>query len=160
MTLWEVVAVALWLTGQGQSAARQADEAALLRAHETILAAHRNRDVNAWLATEADTLVVGGRGRVSLSTKADRTPGREEYLKATRFTSYRDLQPPIVRVSKDGTMGWLVAQVEVKGTRRMPDGSDFVVDTVWAWIEMYEKIDGQWRGVGNVSSEGPPPRQP
>jgi hypothetical protein len=43
-------------------------------------------------------------------------------------------------------------QVEVAGTQIMPDSTTAPVQAVWAWIELYRKVDGQWKLVGNVSN--------
>ena len=29
------------------------------------------------------------------------------------------------------------------------------IDAIWAWIELYEKRDGEWRIIGNVSNRRP-----
>ena len=72
---------------------------------------------------------------------------------------YRDLIDPIVRVSKDGTSGWLIAQVEIMGTRaaggEKANGERTRFHSVWAWIELYEKRDGRWYRVGEVSNVRP-----
>jgi hypothetical protein len=143
--------VLLYLT---TAAAQVADDAqALLRAHQTILAAHRTAQVEPWMDIEAETILVGNRGALSTSNAAERRRGRDAYLKATQFSSYRDLREPITRVSEDGTLGWVIAEVEVKGSRRMPDGATQAIDDVWVWVELYEKQAGGWRMVGNVSTD-------
>jgi hypothetical protein len=65
----------------------------------------------------------------------------------------------IVRVSDDGTLGWLIAQVEIIGTQAADqaagDDERVRIDSVWAWIELYEKKDGRWYRVGDVSNVRP-----
>jgi hypothetical protein len=135
---------------------RTDDRAALLAAHQRILDAHLNDDLEDWLALEADTVVVGNRGELQVVEKAATAPRRRAYLADTEFEIYRDLQPPIVRVAADGSVGWVVAQVEVVGTRALPSGAA-PIDDVWAWVELYEKKPEGWRLVGNVSTVRPPP---
>lgn len=129
------------------------DTRALLGAHETILAAHRTSNVGAWMDVETDTIVVGSRGGIQMVDGAGRRRMREAYLGSTQFSAYRDVGEPVVRVSADGTLGWVIAEVEVKGSRRMPDGATRDIDEAWVWIELYEKQAGRWRMVGNVSTE-------
>lgn len=130
--------------------------AAIHAIHLRILQAHRDRDAEAWTALEADTVVVGSRGEVFLSPRAERLERRRQYLARTRFSVYRDLQPPIVRVARDGSQGWLLASVEVVSH---PDtvGATDSTHTIWAWIEMYERRGERWVLVGNVSNERPGP---
>ncbi|MCI0452658.1 MAG: hypothetical protein L0Z51_09775 [Candidatus Latescibacteria bacterium] len=129
-----------------------ADRAALLTMHEQVLASHRTDDVDAWLALEADSLVIGNRGELFYGTKAE-AEGRRRYLAATEFSVYRDLQPPIVKVSDDGSLGWVIAQVEIVGRYLEPDTAS--IHDVWTWIELYERRPEGWRAIGNVSTVKP-----
>jgi hypothetical protein len=131
------------------------DTSQLLGAHQQIIQAHLNKDVPTWLAGEVDEYLSANRGEIMYPTKAERAAMRQPYLEQTEFSEYRDLIPPIIKVSADGTLGWVVAQVKVVGVRTMPDGQEFAFDAVWAWVELYEKIDGRWLCTGNVSNEKP-----
>ena len=128
------------------------DGAALLALHEQLLRAHRERDVDRWMRIEAETLTVASRGRVTQMPRAQRLTSRERYFATTRFSVYRDLAAPEVRVAADGSLGWVIANVEVVAHPVAGAGADSS-HTVWAWIELYERRDGQWRLVGNVSNE-------
>ena len=79
--------------------------------------------------------------------EADRDAG-------VRVGAVGDLRPPLLRVSADGNLGWLIAEVEIRGTR-IVDGVETPVDAIWAWIELYEKQSGTWRLIGNVSNRRP-----
>ena len=131
------------------------DAAQLIAAHEQVIQAHLQKDVASWLAGEADEYVVANRGSIAYPTKAERAAVRQPYLAQTEFSEYRDLVPPIVKVSDDGTLGWLIAQVKVVGMRTPPDGQAINFEATWAWIELYEKIDGRWLNTGNLSNEKP-----
>lgn len=130
--------------------------AAILAIHEQILQAHRDRDAAAWTALEADTLLVASRGVVMQSGRAERLEQRARYLAGTRFTVYRDVTPPLARVSRDGSLGWVMANVEVVA---YPDsaGAADSTHTIWAWIELYQRLGGRWLLVGNVSDDRPGP---
>ena len=65
------------------------------------------------------------------------------------------MRAPVVRVSEDGTLGWLIAEVEVRGTQVAEDGASTPIESVWAWIELYQKMNGEWSLVGNVSNRRP-----
>lgn len=56
---------------------------------------------------------------------------------------------PVVHVSADGTAGWVIAQIKANGTEV---GGTRTLQFQSAWIELYEKRDGKWRRVGNVSN--------
>lgn len=146
--------------GCGASADRgpDTDIAALKSIHALVLQAHREGKVNLWMEVEADSYVVASRGEITFPKKSERRAARTSYLENTRFDSYRDLREAVVSVSDDGTLGWLIAQVEARGTRRRPDGAEDPVHFVSAWIELYRKEGGRWVLVGNVSNFRPSER--
>ena len=151
-----VIGIALLGLASGCAPASDLDAEAeqLLGLHLRVLEAHRTGNVDSWMAVEASEYVSANGGTISFPTASDRRASREPYLSSTTFTTYRDLRPPIVRVSADATLGWLIAEVEVRGTR-VVDGVETPVDAIWAWIELYEKQSGAWKLIGNVSNRRP-----
>ncbi len=140
--------------GSGLAAPGSSDnEAALLRLHEEVLEGHRARDAR-WLSSEGEEYVVANRGEISTPSLAERTERFADYLGKTRFDSYRDLRPPVVRVSADGSLGWVIAVVGAEGTQ-VKDGGTEPLSFVSAWIELYARTGGTWRRVGNVSNFRP-----
>ena len=131
------------------------DRDALLELHQNIIQCHLDGDVDAWLSIESDDFVAANRGDILHPSKQDRANQREPYLAHTTFKTYRDVQPPIVNISEDGTLGWLIAQVEVSGTQQIESEKSVDFSVVWAWIELYEKQNDQWLCVGNVSNAKP-----
>jgi hypothetical protein len=126
-------------------------ERTLRAMHDAVIAHHLDDNVDAWMAMEAETVVVGSRG-ILRESGADREAQRREYLAATTFEYYRDMVPPVVRVSDDCSLGWVMVQVEAAGMRR-PEGSYATPFTFQSsWIELYERRDGRWLAIGNVSN--------
>lgn len=150
-----LAALILGVAGCASAEDGSADEEALLAKHEFVLEAHRTGDVPGWMASEADTVISANRGTITFSAAAERRAMRERYLGSTTFSMYRDLRPPIVKVSDDGTLGWVIAEVEIRGVQTGDDGTETPVDSIWAWIELYEKRDGEWKAIGNVSNMRP-----
>lgn len=132
------------------------DEKRLLALHEEGLQAHRKSDVNLLLKAEDDDYVISSAGGVSHPDKSERRQFLGPYLESTRFSVYRDQIPPVVKVSKDGSLGWVVAQIEARGDQTQADGSVEPLEFVSSWIELYEKRDGRWVRIGNVSNFKPP----
>lgn len=149
-----------WAAGAAAEGQTSAEAKELLRLHREVIAGHLARDPAAVLAAEAESVVSVNRGEVRFVARAERERQFGSYLKDARFTRYRDLIEPIVRVSRDGTLGWVIVQVGIAGTRTGEDGKPVPLDSTWAWIELYEKRDGRWRRVGEVSSLKPPGEGP
>jgi len=131
----------------------ETDRQALLALHREVLDGHLASDAR-WLASEPEDYVVANRGEITRPSLEERRKRFGSYLGTTRFASYRDLVPPVVNVSRDGTLGWVICQVGAEGTQSS-DGKEQPLSFVSAWIELYEKRDGAWRRVGNVSNFRP-----
>ena len=140
------------LTALAQS---KSPEDELIRMHQELLQFHLNGDVESWLATESEQYVVANRGEVTHPTRKEREARIKPHLNRTRFKEYRDLIPPEVRISRDGTLAWLIAQVKASGVQTTDDGKQESIEFTSAWIELFEKRDGQWIRVGNVSNFKP-----
>ena len=134
----------------GQNAS--SDIQALLSMHEIVLQAHLNNDVSAWMAIETDSTMSVNEGDISHLGWSERRNTREAYLGRTTFEQYQDLSSPVVRVSEDGTLGWVIAEVEVVGWTARADGTIEDIANVSAWIELYQKFPDGWKMIGNVSS--------
>ncbi len=127
------------------------DHSIILAEHKRIIDAHLMRDVEGMLEGAAEDYVLVNRGEISYPTIDERRQRFSNYFSVTDFAEYKDLIPPIIHVSDDGTTAWLIAQVEVIGKQESPEG-DQSLHFVSAWIELYEKRDGIWVQTGNVSN--------
>jgi len=134
---------------------RKAEERELLRLHQTVLDAHLASDIELLLRDEEDYYVIASDGAISRPTREQRRAGLGPYLQATRFLVYRDLVPPVVEVSADGSLGWVIVQIEAQGEQRTASGAVERLEFVSAWIELYRKQNGRWLRVGNVSNFKP-----
>ena len=135
------------------SVAGAATDADQLRAlHEKVIRAHRESDVELLLEDEAADYVVASRGEVTRPSLEERRSRLGPYLASTTFEEYSDAVEPIVSVSADGTLGWVVVQVRARGVQ---GEAKEPLAFVSAWIELYEKRQGRWFRVGNVSNFKP-----
>jgi hypothetical protein len=129
--------------------------AQLLALHEEAMRAHRESNVDLLLRSEAPDSVSANRGQITQPTLDARRARFQQYLATTRFSEYIDLVPPIVRVSDDGSLGWVIAQVRAAGVQTTQDGVSQPLAFESAWIELYERRGGSWYRVGNVSNFKP-----
>lgn len=136
-------------------AADESDADRLLALHREGITAHLELDVDRLMAAEANDSIFVSRGEISRPSLEDRRRMFAGYFQAAEFETYRDMVDPVVKVSADGTLGWVIAQVEVVGTQAAPGGERSELAFVSAWIELYEKRDGEWARIGNVSNFAP-----
>jgi hypothetical protein len=150
--LWFLALAACTSSIPVQPTRSAADEQALLRLHEAALKAHIDRNVDALLPTQADDFMLLNRGEISSPSRAERRQFLGPYLEATVFEFYRDAVRPMVKVSNDGSLGWVIAQVEARGDSATRQGGRAPLEFQVAWIELYEKRNGEWVSIGNASS--------
>ncbi len=124
-------------------AQRQA-ETELLALHQQDRQAHFNHDVNALLAHAVPQLLDVRDGKTALLTPEDVRAKFTDYFRRADFSAWDDLEPPVVRVSSDGQMGWMIVRVHIAYTEREKSGSNTKHDSTAAWMAAYEKRDGNW----------------
>jgi hypothetical protein len=154
MRMWRVtsLATAVWLVQCAPISRVDTDSDQLRALHEKVIQAHRQSNVDVLLEDESADYVVAGRGEVTHPTLDERRERLGSYLGRTTFHEYRDVADPLVRVSRDGTLGWVIVQVQARGLQATPERENESLEFVSAWIELYEKRDGRWFRVGNVSN--------
>lgn len=120
---------------------------ALLELHRAEIRAHVERDAAALAAHHADDFVSATRGKISRSDRAATLTFFTRYFDGATYPQYEDVEPPIVRVSDDGSMGWVMSRLRV--TRLEGEAKQ---SFVYAGIMVYEKRDGRWMRVANGST--------
>ena len=131
------------------------ERATLLRLHAQERQAHFATDVAPLLAHDDDAPLYVRDGTVRRVSRDEQVRFTESFQGAT-YHEWDDLEPPIVRVADDGSLGWVISRVKVRRTKRSPEqGSDEAVGElrfVYAGIATYERRDGQWVRTANVAT--------
>ena len=129
------------------------EEQKLLRLHRLAMDGHLWGDVGYFDDVFADSVYFVSSGDIYRNTGEDAQGTLGRILTRNHYTVYDDLIRPIVRVSDDGTKGWVIVQVGAEGIRHDESGEPVgPIEFVCAWIELYEKHDGRWLKAGNVSN--------
>lgn len=132
-----------------------AAKAELLALHQADRRAHFAHDVDALVATLPDTFTYVRDGKVELQSKESIRKRFTEYFRGTEFTAWDDLEPPIVHVSPDGQMGWMIVRMKIAYTKTDAAGTKSSEQDVMAWMSAYEKRDGKWLHVANTTTVEP-----
>jgi hypothetical protein len=129
-----------------------ADRAALLRLHEEQRTAHLERKAALLTGSFADTFFSVSRGQVATPSREASTQRFQAYFDQAAFRAWDDLAPPVIRISPDGRMAYVIVQKRVgllsTDSTRPPDP-----DTIYAWIATYEKFHSQWRLTALASTD-------
>ena len=126
--------------------------AELLAVHARDRQAHLATDVDLLLSDAGDEFISVSGGRVSRITPAEQRAFFTGYFKDAAYQEWDDLEPPIVRVSADGTLGWVITRLRVRRTQKDASGTAKETRFVYAGIMTYEKRAGVWVRVANVST--------
>lgn len=132
-----------------------AEKAQLLAMHREVMAAHLRSNPEPLLRNTVPDAVFVRDGELARPTAAEREQRMRSYLGRTRFSEYRDLQPPIVQISQDASLAWIIVQVKAGGIQSDEQGNEHPLEFVSAWIELYEKQQGRWVRTGFVSTFKP-----
>ena len=77
------------------------------------------------------------------------------YFSNVEFIKWDDTAAPIIDISDDGTMAYAIVKKGVEIT--FPDslGNTLHETTHFAWMAIYRKMNGVWKGVANASTDIP-----
>ena len=134
------------------SADLEKEKAELLRLHKMDREAHFKTDVAALLADAPEEFISVGRGKINRSSKEDVRKMFTGYFRDAKYYEWDDVEEPIVRVSNDGSMAWMITRTKVRRVQKSADGAEKEEKFVYAGIMTYEKRDGRWVRVANVST--------
>ncbi|MGA8221639.1 MAG: hypothetical protein WB780_08285 [Candidatus Acidiferrales bacterium] len=130
-------------------------KAELLALHQADRRAHFARDVDALLSAALVEFIYVRDGKIQTQTKDASRQRFTEYFQGAEFTAWDDLEPPIIHVSPDGRMGWMIVRVKIAYSKTDAAGKKTFEETVCAWMSAYEKSGGKWVHVANASTFEP-----
>jgi hypothetical protein len=128
------------------------EEGRLLELYARSLQAHLDQDGMTFLAEYAPHWYDVRNGALRRRSKAEASPEMEAYFKATRFHDLTELSPPVVHVSPDARMAWVIGQIQVRASQTRSDGTEREVSFRCAWVSIYERPEADWMQVVNASS--------
>ncbi|MBP7475455.1 MAG: hypothetical protein KBF83_03480 [Pyrinomonadaceae bacterium] len=132
---------------------RVADQAELLRLHEQQKTAHLTHNSDLFVEMFAENLTQLQRGEISIRTKDENRMRFKSYFATFKFKEWENIRPPVISVSKDGSMATIAVQKRVRGTYKNEKGDVVEENVVYAWLEVWEKINRKWKVVTVASTE-------
>ena len=137
------------------SADLEKEKAELLRIHMSDRDAHFKTDVDLLLENSPEEFISVSRGKISRSSEADARKMFTQYFRDAKYYEWDDLEEPIIRIAKDASMAWMITRVRVRRVQKNAEGAEKEEKFVYAGIMTYEKRDGRWARVANVSTFEP-----
>jgi hypothetical protein len=117
----------------------------LLELHHQGRAAHFNRDAKLLVSTFADDFTDVGNGRINKPTREKSVNRMQSYFDNSTFLEWDDITPPVIKVSDDATMGYVIVHKKVRLIAKTETGRSQEETEVFAWVAIYRKLNGQWK---------------
>lgn len=131
------------------------ERAELLRQHKLAREAHFKRDANVLVASMAPETIYVRDGKVETRTRGENLERFKKYFASAEFSEWDDLMPPVIRISPDGKMAWMIVRMKGKYTQTSENGEKSTEEFVCAWMTTYEKQGSKWIHIANVSTFQP-----
>jgi hypothetical protein len=127
----------------------------LLRLHRSDREAHFKGDVDLLQRSALEEMISVRDGKITKIKKEDQRKRFSDYFRGATYYEWDDMEDPIIHISRDGSMAWMITRLKVRRTQKDAGGIDREEKFVYAGIMTYEKVDGKWMRVANVSTFEP-----
>jgi len=141
--------------GCGPAVDLEEEKVELLRIHLADIQAHRDNQVEVIMETIPAEFIHVVDGAVTRQSRQQIRDFFTDYLAGAEYQKYEDLLVPHAEVSADGSMGWVISNMEIVSTAEDASGAKQTRSFTYAGIMTYEKVDGKWMKVANVSTFAP-----
>jgi hypothetical protein len=128
------------------------EKARLLQLHERALRAHFENDASTFLAAYASQWYDVRSAGIRLRTKEEAFPAIEQYFKRTHFSEITEIVAPIIHLSADASMAWVIGEIRVRASQKGSEEKEQDFSFRCAWVSIYEKHEGEWAQVVDASS--------
>lgn len=125
----------------------------LLKIHQKDRQAHFETNPELLVSNHPDTGFISVRnGTIGQISKDDLKKVFENNFKSAKYYEWDDLEPPIIRISGDGNMAWMIVRLRVRRTKTDAAGKDKEEKFIYSGIMTYEKRNEKWIKIANVST--------
>jgi hypothetical protein len=123
------------------------ERAALLELHANVRRAHFETDADLLVANDAEEWINVRDATITRRRREDVADFFRTYFEGATYHEWEDVEPPLVRISDDAKLAWMIVHVRVRRTK-----ADRELRFSYAGIETYEKRDGRWVKVVEVGT--------
>jgi hypothetical protein len=127
----------------------------LLELQKQARVAHFTRNAKLLVSTFADDFTSISGGKIGKPSREKSLARFQEYLDSSTFIEWDDITPPVIKVSDDATLGYVLVHKKVRLTAKNAAGEDEEETEIFAWMETYQKIKGEWKLTAVVSTNTP-----
>ncbi|WP_408024313.1 SMP-30/gluconolactonase/LRE family protein [Tenacibaculum sediminilitoris] len=125
----------------------------LIQSNELQRLAHMENNAQLLVDQIADTMISISDGQIQKISNQDIKKRFSNYFTNVQYTSWDDVQNPIIHLSEDGYTASLYVQKLIDIQHRGQKGSFGEHEyTLFAWNANYRKVNEQWKIIGNTST--------
>jgi len=128
----------------------------LLQLQQQERAAHFGKNAKLLVSVFADDFINIGAGKITRPTLEESRNRLQAYFDRSEFLEWDDMSPPIIRVSQDASMAYVIVHKRVRRKAKNEQGETEEESTDFAWLETYEKRADQWMLTAVASTNKPP----
>ena len=100
----------------------------------------------------ADSVFSIDGGQVIIQTKQEIEAFFRFYFEGAIYHAWQDVTPPIISISKDGSMAWVARTVRVDREDLVPGGESWRSEFTSAYTATYGLLDGRWKMTSVTST--------
>lgn len=127
----------------------------LLELQKQARVAHFTRNANLLVSTFADDFTNIAGGKITKPAREASITRFQNYLNNSTFLEWDDIAPPVIKVSDDASMAYVLVHKKVRLLAKNENGISTEETEIFAWIETYRKIKGEWKLTAVVSTNTP-----
>lgn len=117
----------------------------LLRLHEQQKTAHLTNNAELFIEMFSDPFTQIQNGSILTFSKEKSLARFKNYFATMKFQEWSDIAPPVVKISKDGTLATVTVNKRVRATYKNEKGEEEKDHSIFAWLSVWEKIGGKWK---------------
>jgi hypothetical protein len=127
----------------------------LLELHKQGRVAHFTRDAKMLVSGFADDFTNVANGKITKPSREASISRFQNYLNNSTFLEWDDITPPVIKVSNDATMAYVLVHKKVRLLAKNESGKETEETEIFAWAALYRKIKGEWKLTAVVSTSTP-----
>lgn len=114
--------------------------------------AHFEHNAALFTGTFADSMTSVNKGKVTKASRQQLQERFQHYFDQSEFIKWDDVAEPQIHFSNDGSLAYAVIQKEVIIAVADSAGIKHNDTTHFAWVSIYRKQNGEWKGECNIST--------
>lgn len=127
----------------------------LFELHKKGRVAHFTRDTKMLVAGFADDFTSVANGKIRQPSRETSIARFQNYLNNSTFIEWDDITPPVIKVSDDASMAYVLVHKKVRLLAKDAQGREQEETEIFAWAALYRKINGEWKLTAVISTNTP-----